>query len=457
VVIPIGIDLTISPQPKQIEFFLASSKYVAYGGARGGGKSWALRTKAVILALKYSGIKILIIRRTLKDLRANHELPLMEFLNVKDKPNAVARYDSHNKEFHFPNKSMIKLGYCDSEGDVLQYQGQSYDVVCLEEATQFTEFMFMKLQMANRRSDTLLEPFVSRMYLTCNPGGVGHAWVKRLFIDRQYKELENPDDYTFISAKVYDNEWIVKNDPKYIEMLEALPEEERKAMLDGSWDVYEGQFFPEFDREIHVVKPFDIPRHWKRYRSLDYGMDMTACYWYAVDEDGNIYVYKELHEPNLILKQAAQRIVEMTDSDEFIISTYASPDLWNRRQETGESGYETMAQQGLFGLVSANNKRIEGWRQVREVLAKRTDRYGNQTPRLRIFQNCTELIKNMPLLRYDPKKPEDAASTPHEVTHAPESLRYFCASSRVSPTYVEQAFVPQPFSDNDYGGVSFYD
>jgi phage terminase large subunit len=95
----------------------------------------------------------------------------MEFLNVKDKPNAVARYDSHNKEFHFPNKSMIKLGYCDSEGDVLQYQGQSYDVVCLEEATQFTEFMFMKLQMANRRSDTLLEPFVSRMYLTCNPGG----------------------------------------------------------------------------------------------------------------------------------------------------------------------------------------------------------------------------------------------------------------------------------------------
>ena len=452
-----SVDLVIQPQAKQIEFFLADSKYIAYGGARGGGKSWALRTKAVMLALKYSGIQILIIRRTLKDLRANHELPLLEFLNCKDKQNRAARYDSHNKEFHFPNGSMIKLGYCDSEGDVLQYQGQSYDVVCLEEATQFTEFMFVKMQMANRRSPSIQEPFVSRMYLTTNPGGVGHQWVKRLFIDKNYRDNENPDDYTFISAKVYDNDWIVKNDPKYIEMLEALPEEERRAMLDGSWDVYEGQFFTEFDREVHVCKPFDIPLHWKRYRSLDYGMDTTACYWYAVSGENKVYVYKELHEPNLTLSQAARRISEMTETTEFIISTFASPDLWNRRQETGVSGAEIMIQNGLFGLTPANNKRIEGWRIVRESLQKKTDMFGNKTPQLQIFNTCAELVKNLPLLRFDPKKPEDAASTPHEVTHAPESLRYFFASSRITPSQQDIRKAREPFSDYSEGGVSFYD
>jgi phage terminase large subunit len=132
---------------------------------RGGGKSWAARRKAVLLALNYSGIQILILRRTLKELRENHVLNLQT--ELKD----IAKYDAQNKEFKFPNRSRILLGYCQAESDVLQYQGQAYDVIFLEEATQFTEFQKDTLTESNRSSGIMMEKFTPRMYFTCNPGG----------------------------------------------------------------------------------------------------------------------------------------------------------------------------------------------------------------------------------------------------------------------------------------------
>ena len=139
------------------------------------------------------------------------------------------------------------------------------------------------------------KPFSPRMYFTCNPGGVGHTWVKRLFIDRDYQGNERPEDYTFIKSLVYDNKFLMDNDPDYIRTLENLPENRRKAMLDGDWDIFEGQYFPEFSRDIHVIEPFAIPSDWRRYRALDYGLDMLACYWIAVDGQNKSYVYKELY------------------------------------------------------------------------------------------------------------------------------------------------------------------
>ena len=180
-----------TPNPKQEQFLLARNRFVCFGGSRGGGKSWVVLITDGLLCLHYPGIKTLLIRRTFPELRENHVLPL------KQKLKGIATYKETEKVFEFPNTSRLKLGYLDAESDVLQYQGQEYDVIFLDEATQFTEFMFNILTACLRGANK----FPKRMYLTCNPGGVGHAWVKRLFIDRDFRGSENPDDYLFIPAR----------------------------------------------------------------------------------------------------------------------------------------------------------------------------------------------------------------------------------------------------------------
>lgn len=223
-----------------------------------------------MLALAHPGIQILLLRRTLHALRENHLLPLLKQLH-----DAVT-YKASNREFLFPNGSRIVLGYCAAEQDVLQYQGQGYDVIFLEEATQFTEFQFQALTESNRSSGLCESAFTPRMYLTCNPGGVGHGWVKRLFIDRDYRGSESPEDYRFIKSLVYDNPYLLAHSPDYVKSLENLPETRRRAMLYGDWDIFEGQYFGEFSRDIHVCKPFELPREWRRYISIDYGLDMLG-------------------------------------------------------------------------------------------------------------------------------------------------------------------------------------
>ena len=178
-----------TPNPKQEQFLLSEKRRVCYGGARGGGKSWVVRAKATMLAVNYAGIKILILRRTYADLWQNHVMELRKVLEPD-----IATYRDSEKAMIFPNGSRIRFGYCAAEADVLQYQGQEYDIIFIDEATQFTEYMYNCLVASNRGAND----FPHRMYLTCNPGGVGHAWVKRLFVDRDYTASENPDDYEFM-------------------------------------------------------------------------------------------------------------------------------------------------------------------------------------------------------------------------------------------------------------------
>ena len=183
---------SLHPFPPQEKFFLAKARRIAYGGARGGGKSFAMRAKLVLLALRYPGIQILLLRRTFPELRENHINPLQRWLY------GFARYKDSTKEFLFPSGSRIKLGYLSEEGDTLQYQGQAYEVIGMEEATQFSESQYYAMTECCRLAGQLKEKFTPRMYFTCNPGGVGHAWVKRLFIDRRYREGEREEDYVFI-------------------------------------------------------------------------------------------------------------------------------------------------------------------------------------------------------------------------------------------------------------------
>ncbi|MCH5199009.1 MAG: phage terminase large subunit, partial [Oscillospiraceae bacterium] len=216
--------LTISePNERQKLFLEEKHKYVAFGGARGGGKSWAVRVKAALLALHYPGIKITIVRRTYPELRSNHIVPFSEMMGN------IARYKESTKECVFDNGSVVMFKYAQNEKDMRKFQGFETDVLFIDEATQFTEEQFQKFRACVRG----VNEFPKRRYLTCNPGGVGHSWVKRLFIDRAYNENERPDDYAFIKSLVTDNKALMESDPDYIKQLEALPRKLRKAWLEG--------------------------------------------------------------------------------------------------------------------------------------------------------------------------------------------------------------------------------
>ena len=396
-----------TPNPKQSEFFRSTARFTAYGGARGGGKSWALRRKLIALCLRYPGIHCLIIRRTLSELRANHVAPLLSEIG-HDVP-----YSAGERVFRFKNGSRIELGYLSCDADTLRYQGQEYDIIAIDEATQLTEYQFATLKGCLRG----VKRFPRRMYLTCNPGGVGHAWVKRLFIDRAFREGENPSDYRFIQALVYDNTVLTERDPEYVNNLKSLPDKLRAAWLEGRWDLFEGQFFPEFSRELHVVPRREIGG--TRFAAFDYGFDRFALLILARDGE-RLVVTREFCESNLTLSEAAEKLAEVCrsemDAGHPVISAVASPDLWNRRQESGFSGFEIMSKcPGVPALVKADNRRVPGWRAVRELL---------HAKRLEIFDNCRELISSMEALLTDENNPEDASGEPHNITHTPEALRY---------------------------------
>ena len=403
------------PSERQREFFLSRARHTAYGGARGGGKSWAMRRKFILLALRYPGLNLLLLRRTLPELRENHLIPMQRELY------GFAVYNSAERVFRFPNGSRIKLGYCDTMQDVYQYQGQEYAVIGLEEATHFTEEQMRFLTTCNR---TTRKDFSPRMYYTCNPGNVGHAWVKRLFIDRMHAENENPNDYLFIPARIYDNKVLLEADPNYIRQLEALPEELRRAHLDGDWDVHAGQYFREFSRDRHVIEPFEIPSWWRRFRSMDWGYNDPCCVlWHAVDGENRVYTYRELYVRETRAGEVASMVLELSRG-ESISYTVASPDMWQKRGAvlSGAGGFEGETLAELFtssglSLTPADNSRVPGWNRVRDFLAVAPD----GRPNWLCFSDCRNLIRQLPALQFDQHNREDAADGDD---HAPEALRY---------------------------------
>ena len=277
------------------------------------------------------------------------------------------------------------------------------------------------------------------MYLTCNPGGIGHSWVKRLFVDRDFRANENPDDYAFIPALVFDNKVLTDRDPDYVRSLETLPERLRDAWLYGRWDVFEGQFFPEFDSAVHVCKSSAVPNKIRYFAAFDYGFDMLAALLLGIDSDGGLYVLDEYLSPGLTLSEAATKVVSLCKNYPVEYAV-ASPDLWNRCQDTGRSGFEIM--QGVSGmppLISADDRRIAGWRVLREYLACK-----DSPPKLKICCNCGELIHSLPALLCDSVRKEDASNEPHAITHAPEALRYAVMSRISAPD--ENENIRQDFS-----------
>lgn len=446
--------LTISqPNEKQKIALLANTKHIGYGGARGGGKSWFVRTKAKLLALKYPGIKILIVRRTYKELLNNHINFLIPELN------GIAKYNRSDKVFTFKNRSTINFGYCNNDADLLQYQGAEYDVIFLDEATQLSEFQ-MKNIVACLRG---VNGFPKRIYYTCNPGGQGHQYIKRIFIDKVYEEGENPEDYTFIQALVTDNKVLMETQPDYIKQLEALPPKLREAWMNGRWDVFEGAYFEEFRatpdpqkcyeagiskeealherRWTHVIKPFDIPKDWKIYRSYDWGYGKPfSVGWWAVDYDDTAYRILELYgctgTPNEGVhwsnKEQMDKIAEIEREHPWLkgkqILGVADPSIWDGSK--GISAAEEADNHGIW-FEKGINDRIAGWMQVRERL--RFDENG--FAKMYFFENCKAIIRCMPLMMYDDHKPEDLNTDLED--HSLDDCRYFCMMRPIAPRMIE--------------------
>ena len=406
-----------APNERQRKFFESRCRFTAYGGARGGGKSWALRRKLIALCLHYSGISCLLVRRSLAELKSNHLTAILRELGD------FVKYSESERTIEFPNGSKIALGYCSSRRDALRYQGQEYDIIAIDEATQLTEYHFSVFKACLRG----VNGFPKRIYLTCNPGGVGHAWVKRLFIDRDFREGEKAEDYLFIPAKVYDNRALLESYPEYVTQLESLPDRMKKAWLEGRWDVFEGQFFPELDSSVHICRASELPKRATRFIAFDYGFDMLAAILFAVSPAGDVYAEAEYCSSGLTLSAAAERVAALSSG----VASYAvaSPDLWNRRQDSGKSGFEIMqAVRGMPPMTPADDRRVAGWRVVREYLSE-----SEATPRLFISERCPELFRCMSALLSDPDRPEDASGEPHSVTHLPEALRYGLMSRAALP------------------------
>lgn len=427
--------MKISITKKQQKFINSEAFETLFGGAAGGGKSYGQLVDALLYALKYPKSKQIIFRSTFSDLEKSL---IRVSLNLY--PLSIAKYNDSKHTWKFNNGSIIDFGYIQYEKDVYQYQSAEYDVIRFDELTHFTEYMYTYMISRCRGANS----YPKRIKSSTNPGGIGHTWVKDRFIDIGEPnmihtcKLETGENVTriFIPSLVTDNKFMLNYDPDYIKRLDALPEKERNALKYGDWDIYDGMFFPEFKRRIHVIEPFVIPNHWNRYIAMDYGLDMFAVLFFAIDTKGKAYVYNEIHKSNLIVSEARQVLKSIMRQYKYKY-IYAPPDLWNRNRDTGKSTAELFYEGGIE-LAKASNNRISGWLNVKEWLKVRKIR-NEQTGELyedsdlKILSNCINLIKYLPQLQRDEKDPNDVATEPHEPTHITDALRYFCVS-RIAPT-----------------------
>ena len=415
------------PNPKQRLALLDQHRYIAYGGARGGGKSWFVRWKAILLCACYPGIRVLITRRTFRELLNNHILPLRQILGCH------ADYSGQDKLLKLQNGSTIWFNYCDGDSDLLQYQGAEYDVWFADEAGQMESAWLLAIDACVRGVNS----FPKRTYFTLNPGGPSHSYFKRLFIDRAFSPQENPADYSFIPAKLSDNRALMEAQPEYEKSLKKLPPKLQRAWLEGSWDVLEGQYFEEFRSEktennlfTHVIPAFTPPESWPVYRSYDFGYSKPfSVGWWCTDQDGRLYRILELYGSTGVPnegrcwspREQMEAIAKLEREHPYLrgrdIQGVADPSIFDgsRGVSIASMGQEL----GVF-FRPGTNKRLAGWMEVRNRL--RFDARG--VPGMYIFDTCKDFLRTFPLLRYDPQGGEDLDTRDED--HIADETRYMC-------------------------------
>ena len=407
----------LSVTKKQKRFIDATESEVLFGGAAGGGKSYGQIADALLYALKYPKSKQLILRRSFAELDKS-----LIRTSLALYPKELYSFNASSHTGKFKNGSIIDFGYCATENDCYQYQSAEYDQIRFDELTHFTEAQYVYLISRLRGANS----FPKQIKSSTNPGGIGHSWVKKRFIDPENSGKafigEDGMKRIFIPSRLSDNSFLNASDPDYEKRLLALPERERKALLYGDWNIFEGQYFSEFSEKDHVIAPFEIPISWRRYRTIDYGLDRLVCLWIAISPDSKVYVYREFSESDLPISKAARGILDRSPKEEDVYATLAPPDLFSRSQETGRSKALIFSEFGL-NFTKTSNDRESGWLAIKELLCDTGD-----GARLKIFSTCRDLIRSLPALTVDPIRPSDCRNEPHEFTHAPDALRGFAVS-----------------------------
>jgi len=441
-------NVIFSPNTGPQEDFLAAAETdVLYGGAAGGGKSYAMLVDPLRYAHRASH-RALIIRRSMPELR---EL-IDKSRELYPKAFPGCKYREVEKLWNFPSGAKIEFGFLERDADVYRYQGQAYSWIGFDEITHLpTEFPWNYLASRLRTTDSEITPY---MRCTANPGGVGAHWVKKRYIDpnEPNQSFLGADGLTrkFIPARLEDNPYLAE-DGRYEQMLKALPPTQRKQLLEGNWDVNEGAAFTEFDPNTHVITPFEIPISWERVKGIDYGYaSESACIWATIDPtDGTLIVYRELYRKGLTAQDLGSIITEMELSDPFSVAGVLDTAAWARTGTTGPTVGETLVRQG-HKLRRADKNRIQGKVQIHEYL--RLQQSGR--PRLQIFNSCPNLIRELQSIPLDKSNPEDVDT--HAPDHAYDALRYLIMSRpRVNDPLAqlryfrqEQAYMP---ADADFG------
>ena len=403
----------------QEDFLAASETDVLYGGAAGGGKSYAMLVDPLRYAHR-SAHRGLIIRRSMPELR---EL-IDKSRELYPKAFPGCKYKEVEKLWNFPSGAKIEFGFLERDADVYRYQGQAYSWIGFDEITHLpTEFAWNYLASRLRTTDSEIVPY---MRCTANPGGVGATWVKKRYIDPapSYESFTGHDGLSrkFIPARLQDNPFLA-HDGRYEKMLQALPPTQRQQLLDGNWDVSEGAAFTEFVPQLHVITPFDIPINWERVKGIDYGYaSESACVWGAVDpSDGTLIIYRELYQKGLLGTELADLITNMEMSDPFSVQGVLDTACWSRTGTTGPTIGETLQRAG-HKLRRADKNRIQGKIQIHEYLKVMQ----SGRPRIQILNTCPNLIRELQSIPLDKRNPEDVDT--HAPDHAYDALRYLIMS-----------------------------
>lgn len=421
----------------QTDFLAASEKEVLYGGSAGGGKSYAMLADP----LRYMGEPSffgLLLRHTTEELR---EL-IFKSQELYPKIWQGIKWSERKMQWTAPSGAKLWMSYLDKDDDVLKYQGLAFSWIGFDELTQWGtpyawNYMRSRLRSVNKNLPTY-------MRATTNPGGRGHHWVKKMFIDPAIPgnnfnatnidtgdTLVYPNGHEksgqplfkrrFIPARLQDNPYLAESG-EYEAMLLSLPEQQRRQLLEGDWDIKEGAAFTEFDRNIHVVEPYDIPRNWVKFRACDYGYgSYSAVLWFAVTPSDQLVVYRELYVSKVLAVDLADTILELEENDGGIRYGVLDSSLWHKRGDTGPSLAEQMIVRGCKWRPSDRSKgsRVSGKNEVHRRL--QIDEF-TEEPRIIFFNNCVNAVAQLPAVPLDKKNPDDIDT--HSEDHIYDALRY---------------------------------
>jgi hypothetical protein len=431
-------EVIFQPNPgPQTDFLSAPEQEVLYGGAAGGGKSYAMLADPVRY-FNNSKARMLLVRRTTEELR--------ELVAVSKElyPRAIPgiKFLERDKTWVAPSGATLWLSYLDREDDVSRYQGQAYTWIGFDELTQWPSpyaWDYMRTRLRTSKDSGL------KLYqrATTNPGGPGHQWVKKAFVDPAppgvpfwARDLDTGNIITwprghslegqpllkrrFIPATLHDNPYLA-DDGMYEANLLSMPEHLRKQLLEGNWDISQGAAFPEFSRRLHVIDPFDIPNSWTKFRAADYGYgSYSGVLWFAVSPSEQLIVYRELYVSRILATDLADMILDL-ESGEKIRYGVLDSSLWHKRGDTGPSLAEQMIVKGCRWRPADRSRgsRVAGKNEIHRRL--QVDEF-TEEPRLVVFNTCTNLISQLPSIPLDKNNPEDVDTKSED--HLYDALRY---------------------------------